>query len=225
MNVKKPFLFKQNLFGKIFRLFTSYCDSVNNFLFYLPCGGEASFRKKCVRFAGFEDGDRVLDLCCGVGEFGAAIENEGFSVKLVGIDISEQAIKTAKTKDWHIPTTFLKANANNLPFEENQFDKCIISFGLHHMTKHDRLNTLLEIGRTLSSEGALYIIDYNSPNNKIRSMFAKTLAKLDQSKEAYEIVKKGSLIGEITNTGFRIEKRVSICHGLIQLLKAVKNNV
>jgi demethylmenaquinone methyltransferase/2-methoxy-6-polyprenyl-1,4-benzoquinol methylase len=222
MSVKRPFLLKQSVFGKIFSLFTNCYDSVCNFIFYLPCGGEASFRKKCVRSAGFKDGDRVLDLCCGTGEFAGAIENEGFSLNLVGIDISKRAIQTAKTKAWHMPITFLKANANDLPFESNRFDKCIISFGLHHMTKHDRRNTLLEIERTLSPEGALLIIDYNSPNNKIRRMFAEIMAKLDQSKEAYEMVKKGSLIGEIKEAGFIIEKRLSLCLGLIQLLKAVK---
>jgi hypothetical protein len=51
-----------------------------------------------------------------------------------------------------------------------------------------------------------------------------TLAKLDESSEAYQMVKESSLTEEITQVGFRIEKRVSTCHGLVQLVEALNSD-
>jgi len=217
-----PSQLKQNILRKAFEKCVKSYDAVFNVLFYIPCGGEKSFRKKCVEFADLTAGDRILDLCCGTGELATLIESQGFAVNLVGVDISELAIEIAKTKAWHIPITFLRASAYDLPFESSRFDKCFISFGLHHMSRHKRQKTLAEVHRTLSPEGTLYVIDYNSPEKGVRRLVAIAFTKLDQSKEAYEILKRGSLMGEIKQAGFEIEKRVLTCQGIIQLLEAVK---
>ena len=222
MSVKILSQLKQNIFRKAFEPCVECYYAVLNFLFYLPCGGEASFRERCVKFADLTAGDRVLDLCCGTGELTTVIESQGFAVNLVGVDISEPAIEIAKTKACHIPITFLRASADDLPFKSSRFDKCFISFGLHHMSRHKRQKTLAEVRRTLSPEGTLYVIDYNSPEKGVRRLAAITFTKLDQSKEAYEILRKGSLMGEIKQAGFEIEKRVLTCQDIIQLLEAVK---
>ena len=208
MNKKNLSAFKYNIFEKSLDTLIKCYNKLLLTLFYLPWGGEASFREKCVKFTGLREGDRILDLCCGTGKFATAIEEQGFAIDLVGIDISKQAIQIAKAKNWNIPVVFMIANANDLPFESSRFDKCIISFGLHHMSRYDRLRTLSEIRRTLSPGGALYTFEYDSPNKGIKRLTTMTLAKLDKSKEAYQMVKEASLIGEIAQVGFRIEKRV-----------------
>ena len=193
-----------------------------NFIFYLPCGGEASFRKRCVKFAALTARDRILDLCCGTGELIAVIARQGSAGQLVGVDISESAIEIARTKAQHIPITYLRASADDLPFNSSQFDKSFISFGLHHMSKYERQKTLAEIHRTLAPKGTLYVIDYNLPEKGLRRLAAIIFTKLDGSKEAYKMLKNGSLIREIKQAGFEIEKRVLTCQGIIQLLKVVK---
>ena len=222
MSANIPPRIKQNIFKRAFEICVKRYDTALNFIFYLPCGGETSFRERCVKFAGLTAGDWILDLCCGTGELTTVIGSQGFAVNLVGLDISEKAIEIAKTKDRHLPITFLRASADSLPFKSSRFDKCFISFGLHHMSKHERQKTLSEIRRTLSPKGTLYVIDYNSPERGLTRLAAITFTKFDQSKEAYEILKKGSLTGEIKQAGFGIKKRVLTCRGIIQLLEAVK---
>lgn len=214
--------FKQNILWRAFKTFVKCYNAAFNFLFYLPCGGETSFRERCVKFATLTAGDRILDLCCGTGELTTVIAGKGLVENLVGVDISEPAIEIARTKTPRMPITFMTASANDLPFNSSQFDNCFISFGLHHMLKRERQKTLAEIHRTLAPKGTLYIIDYNLPEKGLRRLAALTYIKLDESNEAYEMLKNGSLIREIKQAGFKIEKRDLTCQGIIQLLKAVK---
>jgi len=214
--------FKQNIFTKAFKAFVNCYNATFNFLFYLPCGGEKAFRERCVKFAGLATKDRVLDLCCGTGALTTVIASKELVEDLVGVDISEPAIEIARTRNPHMPITFMTANTNDLPLNTSRFDKCFISFGLHHMCRHQREKTLAEAHRTLTPKGTLYIIDYNLPEKGLRRLTAITFASLDESKEAYEMLKNGSLIREIKQAGFKIKKQDFTCQSLIQLLEAVK---
>ena len=171
--------FKQNILKRAFKTAAKCCDAISNFFFYLPCGGEASFRNKCVKFASLKEGDCILDLCCGTGNLAAAIAKQRITVKLFGADISESAIEAARAKSWSIPVTFLRTSAGDLPFESSQFDKCFISFGLHHMSRNERRKTLAEVHRTLVPKGNLYVIDYNLPGKGLRRLVAVAFTKLD----------------------------------------------
>lgn len=222
MSAKRFSQLKQEILKEAFNIFVKCYCSAFNFLFYLPCGGEISFRRRCVKFASLTADDRILDLCCGTGELTTVIASQGFTGQVVGVDISESALGIARTKTQHMPVTFLTASANNLPFDSSRFDKCFISFGLHHMWKQERQKTLTEIYRILAPKGTLYVIDYNLPERGVRRLAAIAFAKLDDSEEAYEMVKNGSLVREIKQAGFEIERRCLTCQGIIQLLEGVK---
>ena len=45
----------------------------------------------------------------------------------------------------HIPINFLAASASDLPLGSSQFDKCFVSFGLHHMSRYERQKALVSI--------------------------------------------------------------------------------
>lgn len=199
------------------------CDLLFDFVFYLPCGGEKSFRETCVKFAGLVNEDRILDLCCGNGELTTIIAGKGFIKDLVGVDISESVIKIARTKNQYTPVTFIRASANDLPLDSSRFTKCFISFGLHHMSRHERTQTLVEAHRILVPKGTLYVIDYNLPQKGLRRLAAIAFAKLDESKEAYRMLKDGDLIKEVQQAGFEIVRRELTCQDIVQLLAAVKN--
>lgn len=199
-----------------------FYNKIFNFFFYLPCGGETRFREKSVSFASLSNSDWILDLCCGAGELTGVLACKGFTENLVGVDISEVPINTARGKTGNMPVNFLIASADYLPIESSQFDKCFISFGLHHMSPYQRQKTLSEVYRILVPAGNLYVIDYNLPERGLRRLAAIMFAKLDKSEEAYKMLEKGNLIPELIEAGFRIEKRVLTCQGIMQLLKATK---
>jgi demethylmenaquinone methyltransferase/2-methoxy-6-polyprenyl-1,4-benzoquinol methylase len=222
MGAEFPSLIKQTVLKRAFKTVAKCHNAAYNFLFYLPCGGETSFRERCVKFANLTAGDRILDLCCGTGELTTVIADKGLGKDLIGVDISEPSIEIARTRTSSVPITFMTASADDLPFNSSQFDNCFISFGLHHMLKLERQKTLAEIHRTLSPKGILYIIDYNLPEKGLRQLAALTYIKLDKSNEVYEMLKNRNLIREINQAGFKIAKRDLTCQGLIQLLKLVK---
>jgi ubiquinone/menaquinone biosynthesis C-methylase UbiE len=153
----------QNILRRAFKTCVNCYNAAFNFLFYLPCGGETSFRERCVKFATLTDGDRILDLCCGTGELTTVIADKGLGEDLIGVDISEPSIERARRRTPSMPITYMTASADDLPFSSSQFDNCFISFGLHHMLKLERQKTLAEIHRTLSPKGIIYIIEYNLP--------------------------------------------------------------
>jgi len=198
-------------------------NSTTDFLFYpVLCSGEKSFRKKCVKFADLKAGESILDVCCGPGQLLAVLAGQRYVGQVVGVDISQPALEIARGKTWYIPVTFFRASADDLPFNPSRFDKCFISFGLHHMPGQERQKTLIEIHRVLAPDGALYIIDYNLPERGLKRLIAVAVIKLDESDEAYKMLKNESLTSEINKAGFEIEKRGSTCRGMIQLIRAVK---
>lgn len=222
MSTEKSSRFKRVILNKALNICVKCCRYAFNFLFYLPCGGETSFRRRCIKFASLEADDRILDVCCGIGELTAVIARQVFTGQVVGVDISESAVEIARIKNKHIPIDFLRASADGLPFDSSRFNKCFISFGLHHMPGQARQKTLKEINSILSPEGILYVIDYNLPERGFRRLVAIAYAKLDESEEAYKMLKNGNLTREIKQAGFEIKRRVLTCQGIIQLLEVVK---
>ena len=80
---------------------------------------------------------------------------------------------------------------------------------------------LKEINRILVPEGTLYVIDYNLPGKGMKRLAATVFVRLDESDEAYKMLKAGSLFNEIDQVGFEIARRGLTCQGIIQLLEAV----
>ena len=213
----KPALVR-NLFG----IWVQFWYSLSNLAFYLPCGGERSFRRKCIDFASPAKGDHVLDVCCGTGTLTFLIAGQvGPDGHVVGVDISESVLNVPRTRTKNLPVIFLRAEADNLPFDSPSFNKCFISFGLRHMPEQDRHNTLGEIRRVLARGGSLFVVDYSLPDGALARLMAKTLTKLDKSKEAYNMLVNDSLIKEIQEAGFESRRREPTCRGIIQLVEAV----
>ena len=165
MSSERPVYRKFTLSKKLSNTWAQLYDLFLSLIFYLTFGGENRFRRRCVNFAGPAWGDQVLDVCCGTGALTSLIaERVGSNGQVIGVDICEAALEIARTKARNLPVTFLVADAEILPFSSARFDRCFISFGLHHMLKPARQNTLREIHRTLMSTGSLRSFSNTSKN-------------------------------------------------------------
>lgn len=214
---------KFTLSKKLSNTWAQLYDLFLNLIFYLPFGGENRFRRRCVHFAGPAKGDQVLDVCCGTGALTSLIaERVGSNGQVIGVDICEATLEIARTKTRNLPITFLVANAEIFPFSSARFDRCFISFGLHHMLKPARQNTLREIHRTLMSTGSLFVVDYNLRHRGLSKLAARALAKLDTSEEAYEFLVNHNVLTEVQEAGFEIRRRELIGKGMVQLVEAVR---
>jgi len=152
----------------------------------------------------------MLDIGCGtgwaLGRAANAIDGKG---TFYGVDLSEKMIEKAKenfqgNENFH----FFKANAEEIPLEDNQFDIIICTNSFHHYFNQEK--ALKEMHRLLKPQGRVYILDPTVDNWVIRQiakgmhLFIKDKVNLHTSKEFGTI---------ITRSGFKyigIKKIVTV---------------
>lgn len=110
----------------------------------------------------------IVDLCTGTGDLAALLKKEYPNAQVGGVDFSPKMLDIARVK--HPEVAFLEADCTNLPFEDEQFDLCIISFGLRNV--EDIEKALKEIYRILKKDGLFINIDLGKPN-KFFNFFLK----------------------------------------------------
>lgn len=104
---------------------------------------------------------RVLDFGCNTG-YGAKILSKS-ARKVVGVDVSENAISAAKNEYGHLGIEFQKFDGKKLPFKDDAFD-LIDSFQvIEHIV--DYTEYIEELKRVLSKRGALL---FTTPNAFLR---------------------------------------------------------
>jgi ubiquinone/menaquinone biosynthesis C-methylase UbiE len=115
----------------------------------------------------------MLDIGCGTGwALGQAAKLTGDKGSFFGVDLSEKMIEKAKEnfrgrENFH----FLKANAEDIPLGDDQFDIIICTNSFHHYFHPDK--ALKEMHRLLKTGGMVYILD-----PPVESWIAKFLAKV-----------------------------------------------
>lgn len=94
----------------------------------------------------------VAEICCGRGE---AVELvAGRFKRAVGIDISLNMLRAARS-DHHAPNlTFIQGDATRLPLADCAFDSVFMLGGIHHV--NDRATLFREVARILKPGGRFY---------------------------------------------------------------------
>lgn len=101
----------------------------------------------------------VLDLGCGMGSTSNKLSKFD-GLKITGVDFSFGELEIAKKLYPHI--TFIQANAENLPFENDKFDNIILKDALHHFFEEADFNKVIsEIKRVLKPDGKIIFFDPN----------------------------------------------------------------
>ena len=107
-------------------------------------------------------GDRVLDVACGTGVLArAAYERVGPKGSVIGLDVNEGMLTTAKKKA--PPITWKHGRAESLPFDDGSFDAVVSQFGL--MFFEDRFAAIREMSRVLSPGGHLAVAVWDTLEN------------------------------------------------------------
>lgn len=106
----------------------------------------------------------VIDAACGDG-YGSFIMSEE-AAKVYGIDISEEAIKSASLKYKRKNLSFINASIEKLPFDDNSVD-IIVSFEtIEHVDSNLQNKFLKEVRRVLKEDGIIVI---STPDKKVYS--------------------------------------------------------
>ncbi|HUB76255.1 MAG TPA: class I SAM-dependent methyltransferase [Solirubrobacteraceae bacterium] len=100
--------------------------------------------------AQLREGERILDLGCGLGDFSGLLAQRGFEV--VGADVSQEALRRARAR---FPAVEFALSGAELPFADGEFDAVWLSEVLEHV--QDGLGLLAEVRRTLAPDGRLLL--------------------------------------------------------------------
>ena len=104
---------------------------------------------------------KVLDLGCNTG-YGTRILFDS-AKQIVGVDVSENAVSSAKNEYGHLGITFKQIDGKRLPFDDDTFD-VIVSFQvIEHIVDHSKY--IGEIQRVLAPNG---VVLFTTPNVLLR---------------------------------------------------------
>jgi ubiquinone/menaquinone biosynthesis C-methylase UbiE len=176
-------------------------------------------RPRVVEMAAAPRGARVLDAATGTGSQALAFAVSGCQV--TGIDLSEEMIAIARGKDGFGRTSFINADASDMPFPDGSFDVSVISFALHDMPGPMREAALGELVRVTVPGGTVMIVDYEIPRGVIHKLFIRLM--LSRYENVYvPAYFSYDLEGALKGLGLSIEERGRVLRGVGRILKCRK---
>lgn len=122
--------------------------------------------------SGARAGLKVLDLAGGTGDLTAKFSRiVGPTGQVVLADINDSMLKVGRDKlrdnGFVGNIEYVQANAEALPFADNQFDIVTIAFGLRNVTDKDA--ALRSIYRVLKPGGRLLVLEFSKPTTQALS--------------------------------------------------------
>jgi arsenite methyltransferase len=125
-------------------------------------GHHLDITEKTLRLMDLRPGERVLDLGCGSGWATRMLARlvsdgpEGFG-QVVGLDISDEMIRQARadSKDFE-NILYVWGSAQQIPWEENFFDKMLSVESFYYYPDQDR--ALAELFRVMAPRGRMFIL-------------------------------------------------------------------
>ena len=155
---------KKEFVKYIFNDISGTYDFLNHFL---SCGVDIIWRNKFIKSLNFSNHDKVLDVATGTGDVAFAIRKK-YKTEIIGLDLSVNMLEKAKekSKKYKIDDiSFIEGDAENLPFDDNTFDKLVISYGLRNLGNCEK--GLSEFYRVLKPNGKIGILEFLHPKSTI----------------------------------------------------------
>lgn len=154
---------KKEYVRDMFNSIASRYDFLNHFL---SLNIDYLWRKKVVSILKPYKPHLILDVATGTADL--AIQALSLNPdKITGIDISEEMLKVGQkkifdlNKDCYIQ--LINVDAENMPFESNSFDACMVAFGVRNF--ENLRQGLQEMHRVLKSNGIVVILEFSKPTN------------------------------------------------------------
>src|SRR5438552_627994 len=118
--------------------------------------------EKTIRLMELRSGERVLDLGCGAGWATRILARlvgdgpEGFG-QVVGLDISDEMVRRARAASREFDNVlYVCGSAQQVPWEENFFDKVLSVESFYYYPDQDR--ALAELCRVMAPRGRMFIL-------------------------------------------------------------------
>jgi demethylmenaquinone methyltransferase/2-methoxy-6-polyprenyl-1,4-benzoquinol methylase len=158
------------------------------------------WRRRTVRIVPPRGHAPILDVCTGTGDLAFAFHRAGRgAVPVIGVDFCREMLDHAEAKKARISgaadVTFLEADSQQLPFEDDRFQIVSVAFGLRNVSDTDQ--GLREMVRVCQPGGRVAILEFTMPRRQpFRGLYGwyfrnvlprvgQVLARNDQSAYCY----------------------------------------
>lgn len=237
-----PYNDKEEKSEQVRRMFNHIASGYDRINHLISWGMDRYWRNKAIELLQPYHPERILDIATGTADFAINIATQLPNLKHIdGIDISDEMLRIAAEKIRVEGLEHLielkKADATELPFEDNEFDAVTIAFGLRNV---DRIDVALaEAYRILKPGAPMLILELSEPTNgflragykfyahKILPLLGRTLS-LD--KQAYKylpesvgaVPQRKDLVSIMEKTGFVETFFRSISPGVVTIYLGMK---
>lgn len=147
---------------EMFRQIAPRYDLMNHLL---SANVDRYWRWRAVRRLKIDAGLPILDTCTGTGDLALAIAKQApQDVEVIGSDFCHAMLEIARdkaAKRQGEQTSFVEADSQALPFDDEQFQCVTVAFGLRNVTDTDR--GLAEMTRVCRPGGQVMILEFSRP--------------------------------------------------------------
>lgn len=152
--------------SEVRKVFDAVADKYDVMNDLMSLGIHRIWKQYTVDMAAVRSGDKVLDVAAGTGDLSYAFSKRvGDKGHVWMTDINEAMLARGKERmlDRGVVGNidYRQANAEELPFEDNQFDLVTIAFGLRNVTDKDK--ALRDMHRVLRPGGRLLVLEFSKP--------------------------------------------------------------
>ena len=154
--------------AKVKQVFSSVAEQYDIMNDVMSFGLHRVWKQLAIKHLSLRAGHQVLDLAGGTGDLTRLISPIiGPSGTVVLSDINEDMLKVGKARllnqGLYKNIEIQAANAEHLPFDDYQFDRVIIGFGLRNVTQKEQ--ALKEMYRVLNPGGQLIVLEFSHPTH------------------------------------------------------------
>jgi len=162
---------KAHRVGEVFHSVASRYDVMNDLM---SMGIHRLWKRFTVERAGVRPGMRILDLAGGTGDLaGAFSPRVGSKGQIVVCDINASMLEAGRDRmldEGHVGNLdFVQADAEQLPYPDESFDRVTIAFGLRNVTRKE--HALAEMRRVLKPGGRVLILEFSQPVAPLRPIY------------------------------------------------------
>jgi len=222
---------------KIFTEVSKKYDLMND---VMSLGAHRMWKKRLVEMMNIQINDTIIDVGSGTGDLVKLILKENNHISIYSVDLNIDMMNEGK-KNFNNKQLkkiqFINANAEKLPFENNFFDKYVISFCLRNITNVEK--AIQEAFRILKPGGIFYCLEFSMPTSSIINVvYSKYKNKIipymgeriANNKNAYKYLEESIsqflhqdiLLNKIKNVGFDKSSYINLFNGIVSIHKGFK---